>query len=365
MTDTGLDEHILYVKEQTLRFAPPKNHTSTNDEYGKGSETHYGHVKVENTVKESENPVKSSAIISFVENKITTLSDTLTNNLQEKLNIINDIDDDTTESSDNRYNIPTAKAIWDNLQPRLNILNSITSETTDETDGKSNIPTAKAVWNALSSYKDLLVGVDLSMPKSYKQSIDTLDTAGYYILDHDDTAPKYFIYGGSTIYYTNGLATIKTQSDYIIQEIQTTKKENGTYKISGAKYIRRGKKKTDNPITWEPWHALFIPKTETSRPQNLKNVDSIKVFENTNGFIIQWTQTNGNQNSYSVSAPLYEYTNLCEFNPPLPISGPYIFSNLIGRMDIKITADKMQIRSNIAPGGRIVEVNETFFVPRD
>ena len=81
MTDTGLDEHILYVKEQTLRFAPPKNHASTGDEYGKGSKTHYGHVKVENTVEESENPVKSSAIISFVENKITTLSNTLTNNL--------------------------------------------------------------------------------------------------------------------------------------------------------------------------------------------------------------------------------------------------------------------------------------------
>lgn len=370
MADNEIYDHILYIKEQVLRFAPPKNHASNNDNYGKGDANNYGHVKVDNTVTTSSNPPKGSAVITYVENKISNATSTLKNELQEKINIITSINEDTTEKTSECYNIPTAKAIWDNLQPRLNIVTEINSNSTDSTEGKYNIPTAKTIWNALSSYKDLLVGVDLSMPKPYQGNIDDLIEPGYYKMNHNVESPKVFIYGGKNIYYTNALVTVKKDSNRIIQHVCATEKVTTpnstefTYKINGTEFTRYITNDGNTPVFGD-WHAAHIPYTKTGRAQNLINVNSITVHENTSGFIIHWKQTNDKQNSYSVTTPLYEYTDICTFNPPLPITGPYIFSNLIGRMDIKITANKMQIRSNIAPGGRIVEVDETYFVPRD
>lgn len=371
MVDNDLYVHVLELKEQILRFAPAKKHDSSDDTYGKGTSSKYGHVKVDNTVQTSENPPKGSAIITYVSEQINTVKTALKSELQSKINIITTstgITNNTTEQTSNRYNIPTAKAIWDYFQPRVNIDTSISESSQDSTNNKNNIPTSKAVWDALSSYKNLLVGVDLSAPKSSSQDIDTLKDAGYYIMEHD--TPKYFTYGGNIIYYKNALVKVQKQSNRVIQNVYTTEKielsnNEITYKINGAEYRRYGTPNENEEIVWRPWHVMHIPYAKTSRAQNLINVDSIEVYENTAGYIIRWKQENDQQNSYVVNTPLYEYTDLCTFNPALPITGPYIFSNLIGRMDVKITADKMQIRSNIAPGGRIIQVNETYFVPRN
>ena len=188
--------------------------------------------------------------------------------------------------------------------------------------------------------------------------------AGYYL----QTGNRHFSYGGETIYYTNALIRVEKQSNRVIQHVYATSKvtSNGTttYKINGSEYTRWGTSATD----WKAWHVAHKPYTKTVRACHWgPGVDSgsVVVYENTAGYIIRWKQENDQQNSYVVNTPLYEYTDLCTFNPALPITGPYIFSNLIGRMDVKITADKMQIRSNIAPGGRIIQVNETYFVPRN
>lgn len=375
-TTNPIITHILTLKEQILKYAPPKKHDSDTDKFGKATTTHYGHTKVSDAVTANDsNPVQSSAIVTYIQ----TIKQQILNNF----NIETSISDNPTDKTGSKNNIPTSKAVFDkinnillNFQPKLNIVETVTkdSEHTDNND-VSNIPTAKAVWNALSSYKDLLVGVSYKTPQSYKSGINSLTTAGYYIMDHDKTKPKSFSYGGETIYYTNALVTVKKQSNRVIQHVcastkvtSSTNANNYTYKINGSEYTRYGSYNSDGETTWKPWHLAHKPYTKTSRARivDTVNVDnnSVIVYENTAGFIIQWKQTRDNK-KYPVTAPLYEYKDICEFSPALPITGPYVFGNLIGRMDIRITPTKMQIRSNVAPGGRIIGMEETYFVPRN
>ena len=376
-TSNQVVTRILTLKDQVLKWAAPKQHSDTDpDKYGQGTNSEYGHVKVSNTLsQDDDNPVKGSAIYSYINGVKQGL---------EKYKIITSenvfVDAD---SSDGKSNIPTTKAVLKKINEMLsdfqpfNVLTEITSETKheDDTNHRKNIPTAKAVWDALSSYKDLLVGVSYKMPQSYKKGINTLTTAGYYIMDHDKTKPKSFSYGGETIYYTNALVTVKKQSNRVIQHVCATTKvtssknaSNYNYKINGSEYTRHGSYNSNGETTWKPWHVAHKPYSKTSRvkkPGQGVDDNSVVVYENTAGFIIQWKQTNSNQKRYPVYASLYQYVDVCEFSPALPITGPYVFGNLIGRMDIKITPTKMQIRSNVAPGGRIIEMEETYFVPRN
>lgn len=77
-------EKIKYI----IKSRAPILHSSKTTEYGKGSETEYGHVKVENEVKDSENPVTSSAIknnIDRIDDKINSMTiDTELNSLSTK-----------------------------------------------------------------------------------------------------------------------------------------------------------------------------------------------------------------------------------------------------------------------------------------
>lgn len=361
--------HILTLKDQVLKWAAPLTHIDEQ-----ASDTKLGHVKVETTVKSSSNPVKSSAIMTYVTAQINNLRGGFTgtlNDLQSKLTIITSINDNATNQNGSTY-VPSVKAVWDKFQPRLSIVTSVNSSSTDST-----IPSSKAVWNAISSYDKILEGVSLQRPQSYTGSINNLTTAGYYIMDHDKNSPKSFSYGGETIYYTNALVTVKKQSNRIIQHVCATNKITSssdntvfTYKINGSEYTRYGLYNSDGTKNWKPWHVAHKPYTKTARAKikaKHKGVDanSIVVYENTEGFIIRWKQTNNNQRRYPVHAELYEYAEVCEFSPALPITGPYVFGNLIGRMDIKITSTGMYIRSNVAPGGRIIGMDETYFVPRN
>ena len=88
MVDNDLYVHVLELKEQILRFAPAKKHDSSDDTYGKGTSSKYGHVKVDNTVQTSENPPKGSAIITYVSEQINTVKTALKSELQSKINII-------------------------------------------------------------------------------------------------------------------------------------------------------------------------------------------------------------------------------------------------------------------------------------
>lgn len=351
--DNGLTQHLLFLKEQVLRFAAainhkhkvkdiedlndqfaPKNHASESNQYGEGTSTQYGHVKTDDNVTDSINPVKASGIIQYVTEEINKLYDKLKNELQDKLNIVTSITGDTPEKTDDKYNIPTAKAVWD----------------------------------AIVGYEDLFTGRSWDKPKEIDISIDELVEPGYYL--QIGTSNRYFTYGGEIIFYVNGLIRVEKQSNRVIQHVYTTSKitsgNETTYKINGSEYTRWGTSTTD----WKAWHVAHKPYTKTNRAvitSTCKGVDegSIVVYENTAGFMIHWDQYKQDQQRYPVSAPLYEYADVCYFEPALPIKGPYVFGNLIGRMDIKITSDKMQIRSNVNPGGRIIEMHEAYFVPRN
>lgn len=374
-TDNTVVTHILTLKDQVLKWAAPKKHLSNNPEdYGKATTKQYGHVIVSDQLDAySDNPVKSSVIRTYIDEKISTVTSKI-----PKIIFNTTVTDISHQTDNDEYNIPTTKAVFEKLksfQPKFNVVTTVTKDSTNTTSGLNNIPTAKAVWDALSSYKDLLVGVSYKTPQSYKSGINSLTTAGYYIMNHDKTKPKSFSYGGETIHYTNALVTVKKQSNRIIQHVCATTKvtsssnaNNYTYKINGSEYTRYGSYNSNGETTWKPWHLAHKPYSKTSRAKiaDTKNVDanSVVVYENTAGFIIQWKQTRANK-TYPVTAPLYEYKDVCTFDPPLPITGPYVFGNLIGRLDIRITSNKMQIRSNVAPGGRIIGVEETYFVPRN
>ena len=355
--------HIMFVKEQVLRFAAEKlhkhrtsdiedietnyskkPHASKSTEHGIGTTSSYGHVRVNTAVNEGDDdtttntdstavtknmPVSNDGIVSYVKNKISTLESNLKRDLQAKINILKS-------------------------NP------GITKNSTD-----SQIPTAKAVWQALTSYKDLLVGVDLARPQSINKSINELIIPGYY----KQTGNRHFSYGGETIYYTNALIKVEKQANRVIQHVYATSKVTSsgqtTYKINGSEYTRWGTGDSDG---WKAWHVAHKPYTKTARVGTLgTNVDnnSVVVYENTAGFIIHWDQNNSGQDRYTIYKDLYEYATVCTFDPPLPIKGPYVFGNLIGRMDIRITSSKMEIRSNVQKGGRIIGMHETYFVPRN
>lgn len=344
---------LMFFKEQVERWAAKKRHkhvcediddiqtkyspiphASKQNTHGVGDSEYYGHVKVDTSVNNSSsNPVENKAISTAITNAINGLRTEFQNIVQDKLYFV-------TEHLENYK--------------------------TDKVDGKYAIPTAKAVYDTISNYKDLFRGRSLDMPKDVNVTIDAIIQPGYY----HETGNFSFSYGGEVIPYANGLIKVERQDNRIIQHVYATYKTQSTYRLSGAEYTRIGAISTTIPIAinWSAWHVAHQPYTKTTRVANIQgeaDPDSIVVYENTAGFIIHWDQTNAQQNRYPITAPLYEYKTICEFSPSLPIKGPYVFGNLIGRFDIKITSDKMQIRSNVTPGGRIIEMHETYFVPRN
>lgn len=351
---------LMFFKEQVERWAAKKRHNhvceditdisqkysktphaSRSNTYGVGDSEYYGHVKVDTSVNNSSsNPVENKAISTAITNAINGLRTELKGVLQEKI-----------------YFVTEHLEEWENDK----------IEDVDKTI-KYAVPTAKAVYDTIKNYHDLFRGRSLDMPKDINASIDTITEPGYY----HETGNFNFSYGGEIIWYANGLIKVEKQNTRVIQHVYATYHDTtqSTYRLSGAEYTRIGVISNTNPLTvnWSAWHVAHQPYTKTTRAVHIQgeaDPDSIVVYENTAGFIIHWDQTNAQQNRYPITAPLYEYKTICEFNPSLPIKGPYVFGNLIGRFDIKITSDKMQIRSNVTPGGRIIEMHETYFVPRN
>ena len=345
--------HIMFLKEQVLRFAAPikhshtyeqlrdwlgddyvpKNHAYAGTDYGVGTENKYGHVKVDahiNEEEESTNPVQSNIIVNYVKE-----------NIKEPLS-------DRIEELES----------WVSNHGIVNEINS------DNKDDEESIPTIKAVYDAILNYKNL--SVDLSRPLSIDENIDLIRTPGYF----QQTGIRHFSYGGETIYYANALIKVKKQSNRVIQHVYATSRVTSDgddiYKINGCEYTRWGISEN----SWGAWHVAHKPYTKTTRAKidsSCEGVDpdSVVVYENTSGFMIHWNQYKEERDTYTVTAPLYEYSDVCKFDPPLPIKGPIIFGNLIGKFDVKITSDKMQIRSNMNQGGKIVEVHEVYHVLRN
>lgn len=349
--DNSLTKHLMNLKEQVLRFAAEKehthliahitdayqklakkNHADTSDAFGAATSEKYGHVKVETSVTStSTNPVQSKAINTKITNAINNLKTELEGKLQEKI-----------------YFVTEHLEEWENDE----------IEDIDEKI-KYAVPTAKAVWDAIENYDDLFIGVSLDKPKSTSANIDDIKTPGFY--KSNNPSQKTFIYFNQAICYNQGLIKVVKVGDRVIQHVYAT--ESSSLKLNGCEYTRY----YANGV-WNEWHAAHIPYKSIapirSTGPGIDN-NSIQIFENTAGFIFHWDQNATSDDRYTITAPLYEYTEICTFSEELPIRGPYVFGNLIGRMDIKITSTGMYIRSTVQPGGRIIEMHETYFVPRN
>lgn len=178
--------------------------------------------------------------------------------------------------------------------------------------------------------------------------------AGYYKIETDEA--NTINIPPNDVFYKNGLLEIKQINDEKIYHLYATSNINNTHKLNGQEYIKYGD---------SDWRIYKIPQKE--RVDLLKdagkNVDknSLTIYENTSGYIFNWKQNNNrfelpvDQNTWT---SIYKYKNL-------PITGEYIFGNLIGHCDIKITGNEMFIRSIDKKGENIEGVNTTFFVPRN
>lgn len=361
--DNSLTKHLMNLKEQILRFAAEKehthltsnitdaysklakkNHADTSNSFGAATSSKYGHVKlIDNVIEENSDTedasstVKSSGIYTAINNAITTLRTEIDNIVNDKI-----------------YFVTEHLEEWEN-------------DTIEDIDKKEKyaIPTAKAVWDAIENYDNLFIGVSLDKPKVTSSDIDNIKTPGYY--KSNNPTRKTFNYGNQSIYYDQGLIKVEKADDRIIQHVHATELassgNNSYYKLNGCEYRRyyaNGE--------WKEWHVAHIPyRSIAPISHSGPGIDnnSIQIFENTAGFIFHWDQNATDDDRYNIQAPLYEYAEICTFSQELPIRGPYVFSNLIGRMDIKITSTGMYIRSNVQPGGRIIEMHETYFVPRN
>ena len=131
------------------------------------------------------------------------------------------------------------------------------------------------------------------------------------------------------------------------------------FKLNGKKYLRIFDGEWSKP-------SLIYTPNMSIEPYYENPIDGIRITitETTAGFIFNWKQENNDDNSYKVQKDFYEYETLCTFTD-LPIGdNPYIFGNLIGKMDVRITKNDMSIRSTLSKDSKIKNVNETFFVPR-
>ena len=180
MSDDSKTISLMFLKEQVLRWAAlkrhshkaediedmdskyaPVNHADASNKYGLGDTDKYGHVKVDDEISDSSvNPVQNKVIKQAITDAINNLRNELINKLQEKFNIVTEI----------------------------------TSESTDKTDNKYNIPTAHAVWSALTNYKELFVGRSWDSPKKIDENIDNMRTPGYFL----QTSNRHFFYGGES-----------------------------------------------------------------------------------------------------------------------------------------------------------------------
>ena len=77
-------------------------------------------------------------------------------------------------------------------------------------------------------------------------------------------------------------------------------------------------------------------------------------------YTFKWSQS---EDRYQLPMQQYQFYTIAEFTS-LPIEEPYVFGNLIGHVDIKISKDSFKVRSTNRKGEYVTGVNNTFFIPR-
>lgn len=208
-----------------------------------------------------------------------------------------------------------------------------------------------------------------SNPTKTETKINYLVQPGYWMYIGE---PDVFSCLPDTIQYKNGLITVEKQSNHIIQTVYSTSwsSVDNIYKLDGRQFIRHGyitSSNGQNISKWYPWHVKHLPwrKRNDLLLTRGKNVQgTFDIYEHTAGYTFRWIQNYGNDQRYVLHVPQYSYASVYTFKT-LPIYGPYVFGNLIGHMDIKITNSDFKIRSINRKGEHIIGMDETYFVPRN
>lgn len=211
--------------------------------------------------------------------------------------------------------------------------------------------------NPISINKNIVDIINIAEGKVSGQTLQP----GFYKINYNGTITVV----PHSINYQNGILEIKkstnngSQNSYIYHLYATTNNQ-----LNGEEYIGYSFEKND--YGHQKWRAYKVPQKEIrniigDRGTNV-DANSLTINENTSGFIFTWKQHN---ERFKLPVVQNNYTTIYNFTEELPITGEYIFGNLIGHCDIKITKNKISLRS-IDQEGEIIEgVNASFFIPRN
>lgn len=142
----------------------PIDHSSTTTNYGVGSTTKYGHVKVDNlTSTTSENPIQNKIITSYIDAETTRAKEvegSIRSDLAEEISRATEAENNLTTNLNGE--ISRAKEVEENLNDRINKLdytspilnNSETIEQITQTDGKILV-TKKSIQIEMSQVTNL------------------------------------------------------------------------------------------------------------------------------------------------------------------------------------------------------------------
>ena len=187
-----MSKHVLNFATETNKFAPPKNHASSEKIYGEGNKNEYGHVKVDDEFDdESLNPVQNQVITQAI------------NNLENNKADLNLIEDENNGINKQINDIETS------LEEK--------ASSSDLNDAQQDINDIKAILGTGGSnlVSDFL---KLNTPKT-TTSIDNLITPGFYIYHSEEEDS---IKDLNNVYLNEALIFVLRNDTRTIQEIYPT-----------------------------------------------------------------------------------------------------------------------------------------------
>ena len=286
----------------------------------------------------STNPAQSKAIVAYVIAK----SNALNTNINDTLN-----------------SYATKTHVETNYLKKTDAANTyLTQATINNLLDKNTADTYYAPKS--HSHNDLVFNM-YAHPTTTTEVVDNIVEAGYYQYTGSLAT---ITCGPDTIHYKNGFIRVEVHNNHIIQHLYATSVSGSNYIINGEEYIRYGYKTGTNSYHWGPWYVKHIPYRERSDLINdgsiPNDIDNFTIYESTTGYTFKWSQS---EDRYQLPMQQYQFYTIAEFTS-LPIEEPYVFGNLIGHVDIKISKDSFKVRSTNREGEYVTGVSNTFFVPR-
>lgn len=343
-------EKLFDLYEEVSKIAPPISHESSDNKYGIGSDNVYGHVKVHSNIDNNTAKQDDTASISAIKSYVTS-------SIKPNLSDINEINKDTNEEN-TLLTISAIKQLItqsiNNIKSTLTISDIKLNDSEDTLENK--IEDIEVQIGNYSNTIDLSNPIEINEDNTDIININYLKEPGYYYYNKEYNSNNSPLkYNNVDVCHKKSLVIVEKQPNgIIIQRIYST--DDIEYNLDGTEYIRFFKD------TWSDLSIRYKPTTNYTI-STTKSETLLTCKENTAGFIITWKQNN-EDNSYLTSDNLYEYETIGTFTYPIPIGDtPYIFSNLIGKIDIKVSKNNIQVRSTLKES-KIKNVNVTFFIPR-